>query len=642
MTKKRSNAPNGENCASHSKKGRIGTSGLVSCTTSAKSPRYKTRSVSQASVISVYSTTAETPANAEASELVTGFIPNAHQVSGGAWGTGASVKVRSPPAIKKECNFIPNKGRWGPDNPIDLVTSSDENEQDETSSVNSVHSAASDQVVLNLNPLPTSAQGAWANGTSKKVRTPPSSPHKSSPMSLSQGNGVREPSQQSLTQSLTVSPGASPSKSASTKASDSKDVAGSDEEWEAVAREMCEESDSEDEQRCAPVPRRLDAEGKAKPEEHEFASAEEFKLAKEAWRKSRKKVTERRRLEKQKEGVYSTNYYSGDHSESIRRMSEVKQGPLLEGHTFRDKRILKMRMLEEFNAIGAKKVLTKKSDSQTLMMSCEAFRLVANNSNRGWRVSVGVGHSGEAGLPLPEVFNQKEKFQVFGAKQLATVMLGAIRRTPGTPALSLAGLLEDKVSHAAEILRDRSKPEWKVLESAINNAKAEAKRLVFGEPSAQYLGALKKVAEKLGYIIELKYLSTAKIYQRIITKMHAARKKAYDEARAMGCVPLPENPGGINDFRNGLSVEAIQKIRTTMGLSVNEDPMRSKKQVFVGILLMPATATHQMPFTSVVNVDGAHVNFGKWTLLSLYGFDANKQGMCGGFALMFGNESEAI
>ena len=60
-----------------------------------------------------------------------------------------------------------------------------------------------------------------------------------------------------------------------------------------------------------------------------------------------------------------------------------------------------------------------------------------------------------------------------------------------------------------------------------------------------------------------------------------------------------------------------------------------------GIFISPSTSKEQFPFLQeVLQVDAAHMSFGKYILYSVYGTNANGTMSALGFALLFGNEDK--
>ena len=66
------------------------------------------------------------------------------------------------------------------------------------------------------------------------------------------------------------------------------------------------------------------------------------------------------------------------------------------------------------------------------------------------------------------------------------------------------------------------------------------------------------------------------------------------------------------------------------------------KRFFKGVLFAPSSSKHLAPLLQdVFQADGAHSNFGKYTLFSVYGTDANGHMSALALGLLFGNEDNA-
>ena len=67
-----------------------------------------------------------------------------------------------------------------------------------------------------------------------------------------------------------------------------------------------------------------------------------------------------------------------------------------------------------------------------------------------------------------------------------------------------------------------------------------------------------------------------------------------------------------------------------------------QKRFLKGVLIAPSSSKHLAPLLQdVYQADGAHSNFGKYTLFSVYGTNANGHMSALALGLMFGNEDKA-
>ncbi len=75
-------------------------------------------------------------------------------------------------------------------------------------------------------------------------------------------------------------------------------------------------------------------------------------------------------------------------------------------------------------------------------------------------------------------------------------------------------------------------------------------------------------------------------------------------------------------------------------LGMEDGPLQSK--FLTGIFIATSSSKVQVPFLQdVIQADGAHMTFGKYTLFSAYGNTANGTKAPLGFAMLFGNEDTA-
>ena len=75
-------------------------------------------------------------------------------------------------------------------------------------------------------------------------------------------------------------------------------------------------------------------------------------------------------------------------------------------------------------------------------------------------------------------------------------------------------------------------------------------------------------------------------------------------------------------------------------LGMEDGPLQSK--FLTGIFIATSSSKVQVPFLQdVIQADGAHMTFGKYTLFSAYGTTANGTMAPLGFTMLFGNEDTA-
>ncbi len=168
----------------------------------------------------------------------------------------------------------------------------------------------------------------------------------------------------------------------------------------------------------------------------------------------------------------------------------------------------------------------------------------------------------------------------------------------------------------------------KVLQEAHNTTKGD----LFGDPddNVRYAYAIAKAIQQMGHTIKIIFTNQRTTMQTVnstVLKEEMDRKKA---------TKLRLSRQEKVDYVNNWKKDNDTFLCDAFGF---EDSPQF--EYLTGIFISPSTSKEHIPFLQqVLQVDAAHMSFGKYTLYSVYGTNSNGTMSALGFALLFGNEDK--
>ncbi len=241
----------------------------------------------------------------------------------------------------------------------------------------------------------------------------------------------------------------------------------------------------------------------------------------------------------------------------------------------------------------------------------------------GWQVSVACCREGDNFSIIPKnhrVFKEKGLRAPFKSKWVGHVLQNAIEETPGLPYQIMHKLLKPNFN------------EYVLTNNVLQEARDEAKGDLFGDPddNVRYAYAIAKALQQMGQTVKVIFTDQCETMQRvnaIVLKEEMDRQKA-----AKSSMSRQEK---VN-YANNCKKDNDTFLCDAFGF---EDSPHFK--VLTGIFISPSTSKEQCPFLQeVLQADAAHMSFGKYTLHSVYGTNANGTMSASGFALLFRNEDK--
>jgi hypothetical protein len=309
-------------------------------------------------------------------------------------------------------------------------------------------------------------------------------------------------------------------------------------------------------------------------------------------------------------------------------MSVVENVRLNVGDVFRNKDVLKLRIAEEANLRGiSTRVL--RSDLMNLTVVGINFYVHATvYENVGWCIHAAVCRECDDILKIPPrdridlsvVVSNKGYVRIpIKAKMIVPIIRAAVADNPGITYQSIR-----------EIMKPYAK-ELTLTESIIQDGKDLAKNELFGnaDDNVKYAKGVKDTLTEMGHAVELRYHNRRRSLQLlssvIINEEQLRRKKMN--------MPALEKQLQLK-FVMDWKKENAQWINTVFGY---EDGPQF--EFLSGALFATSSSRHMVPrLQHVVQADGAHSNFGKYTLFSAYASTANGNMSSLAFGLLFGNE----
>jgi len=335
-----------------------------------------------------------------------------------------------------------------------------------------------------------------------------------------------------------------------------------------------------------------------------------------------------KRLKAKSSTTKGGGFLSGDQTPQLRPMSDVEKARLSVGHIFRSKDVVKLRIAEEANLRGIS-TRVQRSDVMNLTVVGVNFYVHATvYENKGWCIHAAVCRECDDILKIPPrdrvdlsvVMSKKGYVRIpIISKMIVPIIREAVAENPGITYQSIR-----------EIMKPYAKA-FTLTDSIIQDGKDLAKNEIFGnaDDNVKYAKGVKDHLTALGHAVELRYHDRRRSLQLltsvVINEEQVRRKK----------VNLPAlNKQQQLKYARAWKKENALWINTVFGL---EDGPQA--EFLSGALFATESSRHIVPrLQHVVQADGAHTSFGKYTLFSAYASTANGNMSPLAFGLLFGNE----
>jgi hypothetical protein len=314
-------------------------------------------------------------------------------------------------------------------------------------------------------------------------------------------------------------------------------------------------------------------------------------------------------------------------------MQYVDSHPLLPGHTFPGKDILHLRIAEEAIYRGIATKINRSDDTNLTVVGVNFYVQASFTTGSGWSANCVVCQEGGDVLQIPPkdlVYSSTEDDTTkkrtlttpLKAKMVVLIISGAVAETPEIAYQSLR-----------EILKPYAK-DYVLTDSILQEGRDVAKDVLFGS-------AEEKIQYAEGLQVELRAMS------HDVKLLYGDRKETIQQ---VGAVVLSEEMTRLKKLKTTMDPEEqkcyIKRWKKDNEIFLNNAfglaDLSHLKNFLKGVLFAPSSSKHLAPLLQdVFQADGAHLNFGKYTLFSVYGTNANGHMSALAFGLLFGNEDKA-
>ena len=336
-----------------------------------------------------------------------------------------------------------------------------------------------------------------------------------------------------------------------------------------------------------------------------------------------------KRLRQQKSvSADDNNVLTGDQTKQLRTMSEVEKGRLLGGQVFRTKEIVHLRIAEEANLRGISTRVQRSDVVNLLVVGVNFYVHTTLYENTGWRVHTAICREGDDTLQIPplhrvdlESLSEKKGYLriPIKARMIAPLIKEAVGENPSITYQAIR-----------EIMKPYAK-EYTLTDSIVQDGRDLAKLELFGDfdDNVKYAAAVQRHLRGLGHEVELIYEDRRKTLQKlssvVIQDEQMRRKKGNEPALDKEL-----------QLRYITSWKKLNEEWLNTVFGVADGP---QLKFLTGALFATSCSKHTVPLLQpVVQADGAHSSFGKYTLFSAYASTANGNMSPLAFGLLFGNE----
>ena len=254
------------------------------------------------------------------------------------------------------------------------------------------------------------------------------------------------------------------------------------------------------------------------------------------------------------------------------------------------------------------------------------FYVSASNTAQGWMIKALCCRHYHDNLIIPpkHAFIPEEKKRCpFQSAWVGHLLKSHLETSPGQSYALLRGYL---INHIRLDL---------LTENILQNARVWATNELFGnaDDNVRYAEGVRDAIIEMGHTCELTYATRREVLLKLrqtVIREEILRREAIKE-------PVLEKGEMTNSFVRKWLID--NEVELTHQLGVEDGP---PQRFLSGMFLCTSISKLQVPFLQdVIQADGAHMSFGKYTLFSAYATTANGTMAPLGFAILFGNEDTA-
>ena len=360
----------------------------------------------------------------------------------------------------------------------------------------------------------------------------------------------------------------------------------------------------------------------------------------EAYKKKRKAYNDQmpsKRAKTAREGLKASADvnpadYDGCNLDRLRTMVEVEAHPLMAGHSFSSRDIMYLRVAEEAN-LRAIVIKINRSNDQHFVATGIDFYVRATFTDRlGWTVHAAVCREGGDVLKIPpkyrvaeaELSTRRSITTPLKSRMLVPFLLNVVAANPGIP-----------YQYLREVLLPYSRG-YAMTDSILQEARELAKKQVFGraEENVQFAKGVVQELEGLGHHVRILYANRKEVIQSVCA---VVLREEVDRLKK-----LKQTMGRDEQVKFVQWWKRDNEVFLNEQFGLSDSTLHIHQKTFVkGVLFAPSSSSHIVPLLQdVIQADGAHSQYGKYTLYSAYGTNANGHMSPVAFGLLFGNEDK--
>jgi len=316
--------------------------------------------------------------------------------------------------------------------------------------------------------------------------------------------------------------------------------------------------------------------------------------------------------------------YTGDQFSHIRLMTAVKNSPLMTGHTFAEKDIMMIRIGEEANLCNIRVKVVKSCKMQYEVSGDSFYVKVSNLMFQGWTICSLCCRGNDDTLIIPThamYISEKSLRSPLAGEWLGHLLRSHLEICPGMSYVHMRGLLANHVH--TELISD----------NLLQEARDWAKLQLFGnaDNNVQYCKAVKAAIIGMGHLCEFLCCDRRDVIHQLSATVVWEELKQREDKKE----PALDRGAQMKELIKNWLIENNVPLTTQLGMH-DGPPLK----FLTGVFIATSTSKKQVPFVQdvILQADGAHMSFGKYTLFSVYANSVNGAMVSLGFAILFGNE----
>jgi hypothetical protein len=354
------------------------------------------------------------------------------------------------------------------------------------------------------------------------------------------------------------------------------------------------------------------------------------KVLLKCYAKARKAYTGKQRTAhvKSDKSLSKSSSFTGKQNDRLHTMNEVEKSGLIDNQTFKSKDVIQLCISEEANLHGINTIAIQSDHTNITVIGVNFYVYATFTEKVGWRVQTAICREGDDILKIPP----KDKYDAAIEKDRRHTLCTPIKSKYVVPFIKAA--IGNNPSMAYQAMRDIMKPytkDYALTDSVLQEVRDNAKLELFGlaDDNVCYARGVATRLRELDHKVELVF---------------GNQRETLKKATATVLLEEVERCKKAKEIMNKAEqLKFIKKWKTDNDNYLNNVfGMEDGPQFLflMGILFATSSSKHLVPLLQdVIQADGAHASYEKYTLFLAYGTTANGNMSPLAFGLLFGNEN---